>query len=102
MRILLQIASFFLMVSVGMGLRVNELIGQWRRLNWKSWACLLTAAFLTPPALAEGMAIAWMLPRTAERLCPRLSDWGNAGVGQLVMFAYAKISPAKEPEHARA
>lgn len=102
MRILLQIASFFLMVSVGMGLRVNELIGQWRRLNWKSWACLLTAAFLTPPALAEGMAIAWMLPRTAGRLCPRLSDWGNAGVGQLVMFAYAKISPAKEPEHARA
>ena len=41
-----------LMVSVGMSLRLNELIAHWRGMTRYTWLFLLTATFIIPPALA--------------------------------------------------
>jgi bile acid:Na+ symporter, BASS family len=37
------------MVSVGMSLRLPELVAQWRRLTWSAWLRLLLATFIVPP-----------------------------------------------------
>ncbi len=52
MQILLSIALFLLMVSVGMSLRITEVLANWRRHRWGTWLYLLAATFLIPPALA--------------------------------------------------
>ena len=52
MQILLSIAMFLLMVSVGMSLRITEVLANWRRHRWGTWLYLLAATFLIPPALA--------------------------------------------------
>ena len=52
MKLLLPASVFVLMVSVGMSLRWRELIANWRSLTWGSWARLLLATFILPPAAA--------------------------------------------------
>lgn len=52
MRFLLPAAVFLLMVSVGMSLRPQQLVANWRKLTWSAWSRLLLATFLLPPALA--------------------------------------------------
>jgi predicted Na+-dependent transporter len=52
MQLLLPAAVFVLMVSVGMSLRVPELIANWRALSWDAWLRLLLATFLVPAATA--------------------------------------------------
>jgi predicted Na+-dependent transporter len=56
MRFLVPSAVFFLMVSVGMGLRPGQVIVEWRRITAGQWARLLVATFLAPPALALALA----------------------------------------------
>ena len=56
MQILLPIALFFLMVSVGMSLRITEVFANWQRHRWGTWLCLLAATFLIPPGLALMLA----------------------------------------------
>ncbi len=51
MRYVLISSVFLLMVSVGMSLRVGEMIANWRRLTWLIWLRLLLATFLIPPAV---------------------------------------------------
>lgn len=45
-------AIFLLMLSVGMSLRITQLIARWRRLDWTKWFALTMATFVIPPALA--------------------------------------------------
>lgn len=45
-------AIFLLMLSVGMSLRLTELMARWRRLTWTKWFALTMATFVIPPALA--------------------------------------------------
>jgi BASS family bile acid:Na+ symporter len=52
MQYLLPGAVFLLMVSVGMSLKLTEVVAHWRRLGWSTWLCLLFATFIVPPALA--------------------------------------------------
>ncbi len=52
MQLLLPAAVFVLMVSIGMSLRVPELIAKWRALSWGAWLRLLLATFLVPAAVA--------------------------------------------------
>jgi predicted Na+-dependent transporter len=52
MQSLLLGAVFLLMVSIGMSLKLAELVAHWRRLSWLTWLCLLIATFIIPPALA--------------------------------------------------
>lgn len=52
MKYLLPTVVFLLMVSVGMSLRLTEVLAQWRTLNWFKWLCLVIATFIMPPALA--------------------------------------------------
>ena len=52
MQYLLPGAVFLLMVSVGMSLKLTEVVGHWRRLDWFTWSSLATATFIIPPALA--------------------------------------------------
>jgi predicted Na+-dependent transporter len=40
------------MVSVGMSLKLTEVVAHWRRMNWYMWVSLLVATFIVPPALA--------------------------------------------------
>jgi len=56
MRSLLPIAVFLLMVSVGLGIRLNEVFANWRRHTWGTWLLLVTATFVIPSALALGLA----------------------------------------------
>ncbi len=60
MQLLLPAAVFVLMVSVGMSLRLPELIANWRRLTWITWLRLLLATFLVPAAVA--LILARILP----------------------------------------
>jgi BASS family bile acid:Na+ symporter len=62
MKLLLPAAVFVLMVSIGMSLRLPELIANWRRQTWNSWARLLLATFILPPAAA--LILAHILPLT--------------------------------------
>ncbi len=52
MQLLLPVAVFVLMVSIGMSLRVSELIANWRVHTWDSWLRLLLATFLVPATAA--------------------------------------------------
>ncbi len=52
MQYLLPGAVFCLMVSVGMSLKLTEVVAHWRRMNWYTWVSLLVATFIVPPALA--------------------------------------------------
>jgi predicted Na+-dependent transporter len=49
MKLLFPLPVFVLMVSVGMSLRLPELVAQWRRLTWSAWLRLLLATFIVPP-----------------------------------------------------
>src|SRR3954451_19501096 len=49
MKFLFPLPVFVLMVSVGMSLRLPELIAQWRRLTLSAWLRLLLATFIVPP-----------------------------------------------------
>ncbi len=60
MRMLLPASVFVLMVSVGMSLRWQELVANWRRLTWSAWLRLLLATFIVPPAVA--LLLARILP----------------------------------------
>ena len=40
------------MVSIGMSLKLTEVVAHWRRLSWFTWSCLVIATFIIPPALA--------------------------------------------------
>jgi BASS family bile acid:Na+ symporter len=57
---LLPIAVFMLMVSVGMSLSPQKLLGNWKLLTPSLWARLLLATFLIPPLLA--LALGYFLP----------------------------------------
>ena len=187
MQYVLIAALFFLMVSVGMSLRVAELFANWRRHRWGTWLCLLAATFLIPPLLALllanlfrltlgetaglflvgaapgapllmrnmarrgydlhmaasyqlwagllvplaipavvaagaklygrdvwippsvlfkqiavkqllplaiGMAFAWLAPKLAERLCPKLNTLGNALLLVMIVAILIKLGPA--------
>jgi predicted Na+-dependent transporter len=52
MQCLLLSVVFLLMVSVGMRLKLTEVVAHWRRLSWFTWFCLVIATFIIPPALA--------------------------------------------------
>ena len=52
MQYLLPGAVFLLMISVGMSLRLTEVIAHWRQLNRFAWIALLVATFIFPSALA--------------------------------------------------
>ncbi len=62
MKLLLPGAVFVLMVSIGMSLRVPELISNWRKLTWDQWLRLLVATFLAPAAVA--LLLARIFPLT--------------------------------------
>jgi predicted Na+-dependent transporter len=62
MQYLLPAAVFLLMVSVGMSLRLTELVANWRRMTWHTWLSLVIATFVVPPGLALLMANLFRLP----------------------------------------
>lgn len=59
MQVLLPIAVFLLMVSIGMSLRIPDLLAHWKRLWGWPWVRLLVATFVVPPAVALVM-FRWM------------------------------------------
>ncbi|HLN97362.1 MAG TPA: hypothetical protein VK208_02670 [Pyrinomonadaceae bacterium] len=63
MQHLLPIAVFLLMVSVGMSIRLTEVVVHWRRLDWVAWLGLVIATFIIPPALALLLANLFHLSR---------------------------------------
>jgi predicted Na+-dependent transporter len=67
MQYLLPGAVFLLMVSVGMSLKLTEVIAHWRRMNAVAWTILIVATFIVPPALALLVANLFRLtlPETA-------------------------------------
>ncbi len=73
MKMLIPPRCFVLMVSVGMSLRWRELIANWRSLTWGSWARLLLATFILPPAAALLLAKMVSLDLADDR---RSSWWG--------------------------
>src|SRR5262245_9344977 len=52
MQYLLQASVFLLMVSIGMSLKITQVLAHWRRLNWLTWLCLVVTTFIIPPMLA--------------------------------------------------
>jgi predicted Na+-dependent transporter len=52
MQYLLPIGVGLLMISVGLSLKLTEVIAHWRRLNWRNWLSLVLATFVVPPAIA--------------------------------------------------
>jgi len=56
MKLVLAAAVFALMVSVGMSLKLRELIAHWRALTWDQWLRLLLATFILPSAAALVLA----------------------------------------------
>ncbi len=52
MQYVLQGAVFLLMISVGMSLRLGELLASWRRLSWTAWLRMPVATFVVPAAIA--------------------------------------------------
>lgn len=65
MQLLLPAAVFVLMVSVGMSLRLYELIANWRKLSWDAWLRLLLATFLVPAGVA--LILARIFPLTLHQ-----------------------------------
>ena len=61
MQYVLPAAVFLLMVSVGMSLRLAEVIAHWRRLDWLAWSCLILATFIIPASLALMLAVLFHL-----------------------------------------
>jgi predicted Na+-dependent transporter len=49
MSYLLPTAIFLLMVSVGMSLKLAELVSKLRQLDWSAWLRMVLATFLLPP-----------------------------------------------------
>ena len=49
MKVLIAAPVFVLMVSIGMSLRVSELVAQWKQLTLSAWFRLLLATFIVPP-----------------------------------------------------
>jgi BASS family bile acid:Na+ symporter len=49
MKLLLPVAVFLLMVSIGMSLRPSEVVRHWRRLMGWPWVRLVLATFIVPP-----------------------------------------------------
>jgi len=56
MQYLLPGAVFLLMISVGLGLKLTEVVANWRRMEWSRWLSLTAATFIIPPALALVLA----------------------------------------------
>jgi predicted Na+-dependent transporter len=65
MQYLLPAAVLMLMLSIGMSLRLADLVAHWRRLTAGVWARLLLATFILPPAIALALGNALPLDRTA-------------------------------------
>lgn len=49
MKFLIAAPVLLLMVSIGMSLRVSELVAQWKQLTFSAWIRLLLATFIVPP-----------------------------------------------------
>jgi predicted Na+-dependent transporter len=66
MKLLLPGAVFILMVSVGMSLKLNELIANWRALTLSAWTRLVLATFILPAlaALILARVFSLTLPAT--------------------------------------
>ena len=62
---LLPAVVLMLMLSIGMSLRLADLIDHWRRLTAGVWARLLLATFILPPAIALALGSALPLDRAA-------------------------------------
>src|SRR6476646_4711609 len=56
MQYLLPGAVFLLMISVGLGLKLTEVVANWRRMEWSGWLSLTVGTFIIPPALPFGVA----------------------------------------------
>jgi bile acid:Na+ symporter, BASS family len=52
MSYLVPTAVFFVMVSVGLSLKLSELTSSLHRLTWLAWLRMVTATFILPPLLA--------------------------------------------------
>lgn len=52
MQYLLPGAVLLLMVSVGMSLKLTEIVAHWRRMDRVAWTILIAATFIIPPTLA--------------------------------------------------
>lgn len=61
MKLLLPAAVFVLMVSVGMSLKLPELIANWRKRTWDGWVRLVLATFILPALAALLLARAFFL-----------------------------------------
>lgn len=62
MQYLLPGAVFLLMVSVGMSLKLTEVIAHWRRMDRLAWTILIVSTFIIPPTLALLVANLFRLP----------------------------------------
>jgi bile acid:Na+ symporter, BASS family len=65
MKFLLPAAVLMLMLSIGMSLKFEEIIANWRKLTWASWARLLLATFIVPPLIVLGLGQILPLSRAA-------------------------------------
>ena len=61
MKLLLPGAVFILMVSVGMSLKLPELVAHWRALTWAAWTRLVLATFILPALAALVLARVFFL-----------------------------------------
>jgi len=61
MKLLLPASIFLLMVSVGMSLKLPELISHWRQLTWGAWTRLVLATFIVPALVALILARVFFL-----------------------------------------
>jgi predicted Na+-dependent transporter len=62
MQYLLPGAVFLLMVSIGMSLKLTEVVAHWRRMDRLAWTILIVSTFIIPPALALLIANLFRLP----------------------------------------
>ncbi len=56
MKLLLPIAIFLMMVSIGTSFSPSQMLVHLRRMGWFEWLRLLLVVFIVPPALALGLA----------------------------------------------
>jgi hypothetical protein len=89
MQYLLPGTVFCLMVSVGMSLKLTEVVAHRRRMNWYTWVSLLVATFIVPPALAllGGQYL------HARQALPAVACYALAA--PLIMFAYVRLRPPR-------
>ncbi len=66
MKLLLPAAVFVLMMSVGMSLRLPELVENWGRHTWSGWLRLVLATFILPPVAA--LILARIFPLTLPQI----------------------------------